>query len=41
VQNSADIAAVRIEDHLANHRLNPELLRSDNFTAFFERRQAA
>ena len=39
IQNSVGITAEQLDDHLRTHLIDPYLLRTDNFTTFFERRQ--
>ena len=37
IQNSAVITPEQLDDHLRTHLIDPYMLRTDNFTAFFER----
>lgn len=41
LQNSADISAGQLDDHLRTHLIDPDHLRTNDFMAFFERRQFA
>jgi hypothetical protein len=40
LQNSAEITPDQLDAHLRTHLMHPDLLRADNFTAFFEHRQS-
>lgn len=41
VQNSTGLSVSQLDDHIKTHLVNPDWLRGDRFTSFFEERSAA